>query len=152
MITVDNAQKTLDLLVHIQDRSDLSEYLHEDILKNASISEAHFVDYIAKHENTNATEIAQALRLTKGAISKIYKKLIAKNLICRYQDPKNAKEIFFRLTEDGTALFEQHSIIHKQVEKDWQGFFSKYSEDEQATIICFLEDIVLKLDEFQAES
>ena len=138
---MDNVQKSLNLLTHIQERSDVFEYLHEDILNNVSIAEAHFVDYIAKHKDSNATEIARALRLTKGAVSKIYKKLVLKGLIVRYQDPKNAKEIFFSLTETGTILFEKHLAIHQQAEKKWVEFLSTYSDSEQEIIVRFLSEL-----------
>jgi DNA-binding MarR family transcriptional regulator len=135
---MDKPEEALALLIRLQERSDFFEYLHEDILGRVNLTEAHFVDCVGTHEGMNVTEIAAALSLTKGAVSKIYKKLIAKGLIERYQNSRNAKEVYFKLTEDGAVLYEQHRIVHQKAEQEWADFFNEYSDSEQTVIVRFL--------------
>ena len=55
--------------------------------------------------------------MTRGAISKITKKLIKKGVIESYQKSDNKKEIYFRLTKSGKAVYEIHENLHKKFQK-----------------------------------
>lgn len=55
--------------------------------------------------------------MTRSAISKIVKKLLANGDIISYQWEDNKKEIYYKLTEKGKALFDEHFIRHSAWEK-----------------------------------
>lgn len=57
--------------------------------------------------------------MTRGAISKLTKKLIKKGLIVSYQKPDNKKEIYFRLTEQGKVINKVHEKLQKEHQERW---------------------------------
>lgn len=84
--------------------------------------------------------------MTRGAISKITKKLLSKSLIDSYQKPENNKEIYFCLTEQGEKVYTEHKKCHLQARQEKLAILSAYSEAEQETILRFLTDITQKYD------
>jgi DNA-binding MarR family transcriptional regulator len=131
----------LEILTSILERSDVLKHKDDGILDDLSLAEVHCIDCIGSTEQPNVTRIASNMRLTRGAVSKISKKLLAKALIEDYQDPGNKKEVYFRLTESGRAVFGKHRGIHKDVQKAWQSLFERYSDAEQEAIRRFLSDV-----------
>ena len=84
---------------------------------------------------------------TRGAISKMTKKLLAKGLIEKYTLETNKKEVYFKLTERGKVLFKEHEKRHKQWEKRDMQFLSRYSKEETDTILKFMQEFNVYLDE-----
>ena len=74
---------------------------------NISLSEIETIEFIAKTPYPNVTKLAHHLYMTRGAASKIAKKLLKKNLVESYQIPQNKKEIYFRLTKEGQVIFDE---------------------------------------------
>ncbi|GAA0127480.1 MarR family transcriptional regulator [Clostridium sp. CTA-19] len=106
--------------------------------ENYGISEIHCIDLIGKIENPNVTKIAKGMNMTRGAISKISKKLINAKLIETYKKPNNDKEIYFKLTDLGKKLYKHHEIKHKEWEERNDIFFKDVSEKEQEVVANFL--------------
>ena len=75
------------------------------------------------------------------------KKLLAKGLIEKYTLETNKKEVYFKLTECGRVLFQEHEKRHKQWEKRDMQFLSRYSKDETDTILKFMQEFNAYLDE-----
>ncbi len=115
--------------------------------ENYGISEIHCIDLIGKIENPNVTKISQSMNMTRGAISKITKKLINRNLIDKYMNPNNDKEIYFKLTESGEELYKYHEIKHKQWEERNGLFFKTIDKEEQEIVTNFLIKFNSYLDE-----
>ena len=74
---------------------------------NISLSEIETIEFIAKTPYPNVTKLAHHLYMTRGAASKIAKKLLKKNLVESYQIPQNKKEIYFRLTKEDQVIFDE---------------------------------------------
>ena len=87
------------------------------------------------------------MQMTRGAISKMTKKLLAKGLIEKYTLETNKKEVYFKLTERGKVLFKEHEKRHKQWEKRDMQFLSRYSKEETDTILKFMQEFNVYLDE-----
>ena len=85
--------------------------------------------------------------MTRGAISKMTKKLLAKGLIEKYTLETNKKEVYFKLTERDKVLFKEHEKRHKQWEKRDMQFLSRYSKEETDTILKFMQEFNVYLDE-----
>ena len=77
--------------------------------------------------------------MTRGAISKIAKKLIARELIETYSVKDNKQKIFFRLTEAGQVLYEAHEQRHMQWEKRDKQFFAEFSSSQLEEVIDFMD-------------
>ncbi len=82
----------------------LNKFKMEDKLREYKSSEVHCIEYIGRNVDSNVTKLAESFYMTRGAISKIAKKLMQKGIIESYQKPENKKEIYFRLTEQGKAV------------------------------------------------
>jgi DNA-binding MarR family transcriptional regulator len=65
----------------------------------------HCIDLIVKLEQPSAKKTSSKLSMTRNAISKIVKKVLANGDIVSYQCEDNKKEIYYKLTEKGKELF-----------------------------------------------
>ena len=129
-------------------RQEMLTKLTESVcLEEYSYSETHCIDYIGKTELPNVTKIADNMQMTRGAISKMTKKLLAKGLIEKYTLESNKKEIYFRLTESGTELYKEHEKRHKLWEQRDSKFLERYSPEEMQIITKFMKEFNLYLEE-----
>ena len=133
--------RILDILIKIQEHSDVFEHKRKGLLDETSLAEVHCIDCIGMIDHPNVTKISDEMGLTRGAISKISKKLLVKGLIESYQTPNNNKEIYFRLTEDGQTLYIEHKKLHSEVRQKWMSLIEHYSDNEQSAILRFLTEI-----------
>ncbi len=90
----------------------LSKLTEDEKLHGYNYSEIHTIAAIGDLEEPNVTNIANHMNVTRGAISKITKRLLAQNLIEAYQQDGNKQKIFFRLTESGQFLYDEHEKRH----------------------------------------
>lgn len=118
----------------------------EDSLKDYKASEVHYIEYIGRNEDSNVTKLAEALYMTRGAISKMTKKLIQKGTIESYQKPDNKKEIYFRLTEEGKEVYKVHEDLHNEFQKRDKPVFEELTEEEFDSMISFVEKYSRHLD------
>ncbi|PEN87865.1 MarR family transcriptional regulator [Bacillus toyonensis] len=118
----------------------------EDSLKGYNSSEVHCVEYIEKNVDSNVTKLAESFYMTRGAISRITKKLIKKGLIESYQKSDNKKEIYFRLTEKGKVIYKIHEDLHKEFEERDKVVFDQVTEEEFDSILSFVEKYSRHLD------
>lgn len=118
-------------------------WLNEQSLKKAlnsyKPSEIHCIDYIGNHSEPNVTQLADAFYMTRGAISKLTKKLITKGLIESYQKTGNRKEIYFCLTEKGHDIFKIHEELHHGFDVRDKFVFEQISQAELDGILHFAE-------------
>jgi len=129
-------------------RQEMLTKLTESVcLEEYSYSETHCIDYIGKTELPNVTKIADNMQMTRGAISKMTKKLLAKGLIEKYTLESNKKEIYFRLTESGTELYKEHEKRHKLWEQRDSKFLERYSPEEMEIITKFMKEFNMYLEE-----
>ena len=77
--------------------------------------------------------------MTKGAISKITKKLIEKDFIESYQKSDNKKEIYFRLTEQGEVIYKVHEELHKEFRERDKAVFEQVTEEQIDSMLGFVE-------------
>lgn len=114
-------------------------------------SEIHMIEAIGRHQDSNLTELAGILSITKGTASKTIAKLGSKGLICKFQREDNKKEVHFRLTELGQLAFEGHYRYHESRSSDIDRDFDSYSPDEQKLILHFIERYTEELSRFLEE-
>ncbi|WP_138495151.1 MarR family winged helix-turn-helix transcriptional regulator [Paenibacillus pinistramenti] len=124
----------------------LNKFKMEESLKGYKPSEVHCIEYIGKLEEPNVTRLAEALYMTTGAISKIMKKLLEKGIIESYQKPDNKKEIYFRLTEQGNAIFKIHEDLHNEFQERDQAVFAQITDRQFEAMLGFIENYSRHLD------
>lgn len=118
----------------------------EEGLKGVKSSEVHCIEYIENNADSNVTQLAEAFYVTRGAISRMTKKLIKKGLIESYQKSENKKEIYFRLTEQGKEIYKIHEELHKEFQERDKAVFEQVTESEFDSIISFVEKYSRHLD------
>ncbi|GHU42016.1 MarR family transcriptional regulator [Clostridia bacterium] len=111
----------------------------EECLKPYKPSEIHCIEYIGCHDDPNVTRLAEAFYQTRGAISKMTKKLIQKGVIESYQKAENKKEIYFCLTPQGEAVYEIHEKLHQEFRERDQVVFKQIGKKELNRMLHFLE-------------
>lgn len=125
-------------------------WLNEQSLKKAlngyKPSEIHCLDYIGTHSDPNVTQLANAFYMTRGAISKLTKKLIDKDLIEGYQKTGNRKEVYFRLTQKGLGIFSIHKKLHHEFDERDRFVFEQMTKEEMESVLKFSETYNKHLD------
>ncbi|HDR3327778.1 MULTISPECIES: MarR family transcriptional regulator [Bacillus cereus group] len=118
----------------------------EEGLKGFKSSEVHCIEYIENNADSNVTQLAEAFYVTRGAISRMTKKLIQKGLVESYQKSENKKEIYFKLTEQGKEIYKIHEDLHKEFQERDKAVFEQVTEEEFDSIISFVEKYSRHLD------
>jgi Transcriptional regulators len=124
----------------------LNKFKMEDSLKDYKSSEVHCIEYIGKNVDSNVTKLAESFYMTRGAISKLTKKLIKKGIIESYQKPDNKKEIYFRLTEHGKVIYKIHEELHKEFQERDKAVFEQVTEEQFDIMLSFVEKYSRHLD------
>lgn len=134
-------QKIIAELVKISEHADAFRHGREDIFDDINLTEIHTLHWIGIIDHANVTKISNEMGMTRGAISKISKKLLGKELIESFQEPQNNKNVYFRLTAGGKKMFDVHKGLHERALREKLDIAQKYDADEQAVILRFLTDI-----------
>jgi len=124
----------------------LNKFKMEDKLKDFKSSEVHCMEYIGKDPECNVTKLAESFYMTRGAISKMTRKLIAKGVIESYQKPDNKKEIYFRLTEQGQKVYKIHEELHKEFQERDKAVFEQVTQEQFDNMLGFVEKYKRHLD------
>ncbi len=119
----------------------------EKSLKGQTASEVHCIECIENNDDPNVTRLAECLYMTTGAISKMTRKLIKKGLIESYQRSDNKKEIYFKLTIQGKAIYQIHENLHKEFQERDKVIFEQITEQQFDSMLNFLEKYSSHLDD-----
>lgn len=107
-------------------------------------SEIHTLEMIGKHPGITVTELADRQGISKSALPKIVHKLIQKDLIYRYQEPGNKKNILLELTPKGRAAVQHHFEFHETFDSGIMKKINSLTPEEY----LFLSDILKDLEEY----
>lgn len=100
-------------------------------------SELNCLDCIGRMKNPNVTKIAEAMNMTKGAISKIIRKLSDKGTLVDYQLDGNRQKVYYALSDKGKKLFDAHENRHRQWNEREVAFFRTLPEADREGAIRF---------------
>lgn len=101
-------------------------------------AEVHFIEYVGENPDSNVTKLANAFYMTRGGASKMSKKLIKKGVIESYQKVENNKEIYFKLTPAGEAIYKTHRDLHKEFEERDNSVFEQITEEQFDSMLRFI--------------
>jgi DNA-binding MarR family transcriptional regulator len=127
--------KTSELMIKPQ------KYGTDDVLY---ASEIHMIDVIGRYPGIYVTEIANKLGITKGAVPKMIRKLLQKEMIYRYQENDNKKMVHFELTEKGRMAFQMHTEFHQKMDQD---IIKKYNSLQEPELLIF-KDIMSDIEQY----
>lgn len=85
--------------------------------------------------------------MTRGAISKLTKRLQQKGLIESFKSKDNKKEIYFELTAQGESVYQIHSELHESFQNRDQSVFDSMTEDEFNNMMTFINRYHQHLDQ-----
>ena len=115
-------------------------------LKAHKSSEVHCIEYIEENIDSNVTKLAKSFYMTRGAITKITRKLLGKSIIESYQKPDNKKEIYFRLTKQGKVIYKIHEKLHKEFQDRDKVVFKQVTGKQFDSMLGFLDTYSRHLD------
>lgn len=127
--------KTSELMIKPQ------KYGTDDVLY---ASEIHMIDVIGRYPGIYVTEIANKLGITKGAVPKMIRKLLQKEMIYRYQATDNKKMVLFELTEKGRMAFQIHAEFHQKMDQD---IIKKFNSLQEPDLLIF-KDIMSEIEQY----
>ncbi|WP_297439166.1 MarR family transcriptional regulator [uncultured Clostridium sp.] len=137
-----NSDKLMEeLIIVFQNFSEINSKHYDKNYDNLNMNEVHTIDFIGKNENSNLKAITQGLGITKGAVTKITKRLEMRELISFYRKEDNKKEKYFRLEAKGKEVYEKHLELHKKAFDRDKKVFNNYNETEKIVIDRFLKDL-----------
>ncbi len=97
----------------------------EEGLKGFKSSEVHCIEYIENNADSNVTQLAEAFYVTRGAISRMTKKLIQKGLIESYQKSENKKKFILGLLNKGKKFIKSMKTCTKSFKRGIKSYLSK---------------------------
>jgi DNA-binding MarR family transcriptional regulator len=139
-------EEIITLFIKLSNKYQALEKIPVDygIGKNLYHSERHMLDAIGNNPGMNISELAGDQGVTKGAVSQIVKKLEGKQLIQRYKQAENDKEVFIELTELGEEIFSKHQRVNEESVIPLQEELLKYSDDK----VYFLIEMFMWIDSY----
>ena len=109
----------------------LSKLTESEKLHGYNYSEIHTIDAIGKIESPNVTGISEYMHMTRGAISKIAKKLQQDGMIDTYRLPDNQQkkrhELWLQRDND---FLEKYSDKYLEQLKEFMTDFNCYLEEQ----------------------
>ena len=135
------SKELMNLFVKYMEKQEiLSKRTEDEKLHGYNYSEIHTIAAIGDLKEPNVTQIARYMNVTRGAISKITKKLLEQNLIESYQQEGNRQKIFFRLTKSGQFLYDEHEKRHNLWLKRDDDFIKQFSPETIEQIEKFMKE------------
>ena len=106
--------------------------------KDITNNDMHIIEAIGLEGHKKMTEIAKALSITTGTLTKSMDGLVRKQYVNRNRSEEDKRVVLISLTEKGMRAFHHHENFHKiLIKRATRGM----SEDE----ICLLINVLAKL-------
>lgn len=106
-----------------------------------SRSEIHTIMAIGRQTGINITNLAEFQGISKSAISQMIRKLSEKNLVQKYRDPHNDKEVLLSLTNRGRIAYLGHEQFHAKFDEKMQEHLGSCTAEDFKKFLGFIEAI-----------
>ena len=131
------ARQFFDMLTVITAKQKIpKEYADGQVLYNAEIE---LLEKIYQYPEANISILSVKLGVTKSAVTQMSIKLLDKELIEKFQDSKNKKEKYFRLTNEGKKARETYMAHHDQALNEMSPYLCSLNENDKNTILTFMK-------------
>ncbi len=104
-------------------------------------SEIHLI-LIMNETPTNATQMAQMLDVTKGAVSQTITRLEKKGILKKEKDPYLKNELTLLFTPFGLEVFNKYRRINLALENKFKERLSRFNEEELEVVDRFMDEIL----------
>jgi len=100
-------------------------------------TQEHILMLLSEESLTNS-ELARRLNVSQAAVTKAIKSLIKEGMLETSKDPKDARVIFYQLTDLARPIAEEHHHHHEHTLSTYEQVASQFSAEEQKIIqrIC----------------
>lgn len=112
-------------------------------------SEVHLLLVIENDIDTNATEIAKQLGLTKGAVSQTLSRLEKKGIIIKSKDPYNKNELTLSLTGFGKEAYHFCQSTKMAFIEAHDDLLAKLNPKEKEVLLNFLQHMEKTIDDVE---
>ena len=116
--------------------------------------EIHTIQAIGKSLGVNVTQLAEEMRVTKGAVSQMVSKLVRKGMVRKVRAQDNAKEVLLNLTELGRIGLRNHDKFDMEILESVREYCGSDLETKLCTYLSVMTDFeaILTLHEQKHES
>lgn len=112
-----------------------------------SFSELSLMTLIGDFENIRVTELALKYGATKGAISKMVKKLVQKELVKKSRTQENEKEVLLSLTAMGMTIYNEKEAHFEKLSADVSKELASLTEEQRISLFNILDLVEAHIDE-----
>ena len=102
-------------------------------------AEIHLLVMISTHPQGGVTDLAATAGVTKGAVSQMASKLVAKGVLVKESDPANATRVVLALTDRGRAAVAAHDRQHEDADRELIAFVQGLESCEAELLQRFLD-------------
>ena len=127
-----------EFLQYVQNSEQLARLDSKEPVLGLDNSSLNCIDQIGRLAEPNVTNIAREMLMSRGAISKIIRKLMDRGHVTAYQREDNRQKIFYCLTESGREIFALHRTRHERWEQRELAFFRQFDDRELDRVIAFM--------------
>ena len=97
---------------------------------------------LLSEESLTNSELARRLNVSQAAVTKAIKSLIKGEMLETSKDPKDARVIFYQLTDLARPIAEEHHHHHEHTLSTYEQVANQFSAEEQKIIQRFLTALV----------
>ena len=137
--------KDIDLFLNevILQAENQHEILVGQCTSNVSLTntQEHILMLLSEESLTNS-ELARRLNVSQAAVTKAIKLLVKEGMLETSKDPKDARVIFYQLTDLARPVAEEHHHHHEHTLSIYEQLASQFTPDEQEIIQRFLTALV----------
>lgn len=129
-----------ELNTFVQTYAARSEFIRTTTAQKINATQAHLLMLLQEENATNAT-LADRMNLSKPAITKAVKNLVAHGYVLSSPDASDKRSVNYALTPAGIKLARQHEQSHQALHQAIDATIATLTDEQQATIIHFLKQI-----------
>ncbi len=129
-----------ELNTFVQTYAARSEFIRTTTAQKINATQAHLLMLLQEENATNAT-LADRMNLSKPAITKAVKNLVAHGYVLSSPDASDKRSVNYALTPAGIKLARQHEQSHQALHQAIDATIATFTDEQQATIIHFLKQI-----------
>ena len=104
-------------------------------------SEIHMVSRVDALDGVGVTELADAMGITKGAVSQLITRLEKKGLVAKETDPEHRARVLIRTTGLGRTASANHMEFHRNHDREFLDYLARLDEASYASVVRMAEEM-----------
>ena len=116
-----------------------AEFARRVEAEGVTVSEWVAMRVLFDHDEMQPKDLAAAMGMTKGPVSRLVERLLRKKLIARRASEEDGRAQFVRLTVSGRELVPRLAAL---ADANDAGFFAHFSEEEKKQLVAWMRKTV----------